>query len=272
MGKNGVHEIVRHSFFKKYNIDWMHLRTAEQPFVPQLEKDDDISYFDDAIIVSASDKQMAEAVKRIESNDRIRALNEKLDRISQQQKLEEETSNSDKLNTTSETDNNKTVIVKHSPTEEELVNFFASSRVALHNQSSMRHSSDSSSLLYIEDKVIRTSEETSDSLDKSSNKPEKQLSQCPSAERFALYSTLNLTTSKVDPSSPSKQKSLVEQKDNQLSVSSNQTHPTQSLFASPFAQQNSNQSTNDNETISLTQYKRDPFISPFITASVLPVS
>ena len=51
LGKNGLDEIKNHVFFKNFN--WDNIRKMKPPFIPQLENDWDMSYFD--IISSTED-------------------------------------------------------------------------------------------------------------------------------------------------------------------------------------------------------------------------
>lgn len=45
LGRNGVHEIQQHPFFK--GIDWNNLRAMTPPFIPSLSSPTDCKYFDE---------------------------------------------------------------------------------------------------------------------------------------------------------------------------------------------------------------------------------
>jgi serine/threonine protein kinase len=66
-GKNGIYEIKKHPFFRDINWDMLYNKKIKPEFVPELENDEDVKYFDYEFI---SEKIVNEETKPKDENDK----------------------------------------------------------------------------------------------------------------------------------------------------------------------------------------------------------
>lgn len=57
LGSKSINEIKQHPWFSNQGIDWNHLLDMEPPFVPQLENEEDTSYFEERYAMSNDDEK-----------------------------------------------------------------------------------------------------------------------------------------------------------------------------------------------------------------------